>query len=498
VILIGIHYPVVLCYATVSDTTYFMPHANTFLFHDYETWGVKPSQDYPCQFAAIRTDENFEPVDEPINIMCRIPNDYLPSPQACLVTGITPQKTLKQGLSEAEFAARIHEEMARPGTCSLGYNSIRFDDEVSRHLFFRNFYDPYAREWQNGNSRWDIIDLARACYALRPEGIEWPLKEDGSPSFKLEHLTAANQIEHQGAHDALVDVYATIAFAKKLKTAQPKLFEYGFQLKSKHFVWQQISLDKLTPVLHVSSKIPASQGCCTYILPVAVHPKQPNAVICIDLSKDVSLLSELDVEQLQSRLYAGSEELGSPDERPGLKLVHVNKSPFITSAKALSAQRAQDIGLDREKCLHHYQMLCQTPVDINKLIAVFDTEYQGDEPDAEQSLYTGGFLNNEEKQWCESVRQAEAEQLATLQQQCHNPRLRTLLYRYRARNFPHTLSHQETVQWQQHRFARLEDGAGTLSARAFMLELENLTKAHANQPATLKFLNVLYQYAQNL
>ncbi|MFC3095834.1 exodeoxyribonuclease I [Alteromonas sediminis] len=475
-----------------------MAHANTFLFHDYETWGVKPNQDYPCQFAAIRTDENFEPIEAPIDIMCRIPNDYLPSPQACLVTGITPQKSLQKGLIEADFAAQIYQQMAQPGTCSLGYNSIRFDDEVSRHLFFRNFYDPYAREWQNGNSRWDLIDLARACYALRPEGINWPVSDKGTPSFKLEHLTVANDIHHEGAHDALVDVYATIGLAKKLKSAQPKLFDYAFQLKNKHHVWQQISLDTLTPILHVSSKVPASQGCCTYILPVAVHPKQPNAVICIDLSKDLTPLYELDVEALRTSLYASSDGLVTPQSRPGIKLIHVNKSPFITSAKALSEQRAEQIGLDRHYCLENYKKLKDNPLNMAKLVALFDTDYDGEEQDVEQSLYSGGFLTQEEKYWCEAVRESSEHQLVNLQNQCQNIRLRTLLYRYRARNFPQTLSHEEAMQWQQHRMARLEDGSGTMSAQAYLLELENLAETYANQPATLKFLQVLYQYAQNL
>ncbi|HCG89461.1 MAG TPA: exodeoxyribonuclease I, partial [Alteromonas macleodii] len=192
-------------------------HAPTFLWHDFETFGTSPQKDLPCQFAAVRTDMDLNVIGKPINIMSAIANDYLPHPEACLVTGITPQQTIRDGSNEADFAARIYQEMSTPNTCSVGFNSIRFDDEVSRYLFYRNFYDPYSREWRNGNSRWDIIDLARACYALRPDGINWPRREDGAPSFKLEALTAANNIGHENAHDALSDVYATIALAKLIK-----------------------------------------------------------------------------------------------------------------------------------------------------------------------------------------------------------------------------------------------------------------------------------------
>ncbi|EXJ12761.1 exodeoxyribonuclease I [Nitrincola nitratireducens] len=213
----------------------------TFLFHDYETGGVDPRRDRPLQFAAIRTDEHFNIIEEPIMLYAKICDDYIPHPKACLITGITPQKTLEEGVCEAEFIARIHAEMARPGTCALGYNSIRFDDEVTRNTLYRNFFDPYAREWQNNCSRWDIIDSLRLARALRPDGIVWPTYADGSPSLRLEDLTQANGIGHDHAHDALSDVYATISMAKLLKEKQPRLFDFVFQNRSKQTL--QKSLD---------------------------------------------------------------------------------------------------------------------------------------------------------------------------------------------------------------------------------------------------------------
>ena len=199
---------------------------NSFYFHDYEAFGVNPALDWPAQFAGIRTDDQFNEVGEPLNIFCRLPEDHLPNPVACLVTGLTPQKVNELGLIEPEFVRQIHAEMMVPGTCTLGYNSIRFDDEVTRNILYRNFYDPYAREWQNGNSRWDLIDLVRLTAALRPEGIEWPLRDDGNKSFRLEELTAANGLDHGAAHDALSDVRATIALARLMRDRQPRVFQY--------------------------------------------------------------------------------------------------------------------------------------------------------------------------------------------------------------------------------------------------------------------------------
>jgi len=174
----------------------------SFYWHDYETFGVDPCRDRPAQFAGQRTNRDLEPIGEPLVVYCKPARDVLPSPMSCLITGITPQRAERDGLIEAEFAARLHEELAEPGTCAAGFNSIRFDDEFTRNLLYRNFYDPYAREWENGNSRWDIIDLARMCYALRPAGVEWPRHADGAASFRLEDLSGPGGRPLQPGQDA--------------------------------------------------------------------------------------------------------------------------------------------------------------------------------------------------------------------------------------------------------------------------------------------------------
>ena len=122
-----------------------------FLFYDYETFGISPKNDRIAQFAAIRTDADFNIIDEPINIHCQQYDDYIPSPEAILITGITPDYCNEHGLPEHEFAQRVYDEFMKPNTCVLGFNSVRFDDEMTRYLFYRNFFDPYAYTWKNGN-----------------------------------------------------------------------------------------------------------------------------------------------------------------------------------------------------------------------------------------------------------------------------------------------------------------------------------------------------------
>ena len=235
--------------------------SHTFLWHDYETFGLNTRRDRPAQFAGIRTDAELNEIGEPLMIYCQPANDYLPDPESCVLTGITPQHCLQHGVPEHAFAAQIEQVLAQPGTIGVGYNTIRFDDEVTRHLFWRNLIDPYGREWQNECGRWDLLDVVRMAYALRPDGIVWPVKEDGKPSFKLEDLARANGLLHETAHDALSDVRATIALARLVRTAQPKLFDFCLGLHKKTRVLAELGLPATPqmsrPFLHVSGMFSA-------------------------------------------------------------------------------------------------------------------------------------------------------------------------------------------------------------------------------------------------
>lgn len=472
----------------------------SLLWYDLETWGANPAKDPACQFAAVRTDLALNPIGKPESFFCQISNDYLPHPEAVMVTGISPQQSLRDGMSEAAFMQRIHQQLSQPNTCVVGYNNLRFDDEVLRHSFYRNFYDPYAREWQHNNSRWDLIDIVRACYALRPDGIQWPTREDGSPSFKLEELSKANGLLHADAHEALSDVHATIGLARLVKQAQPKLYDYLFALRDKRKVAEQLNYLQMQPVVHVSSKLPASQGCCTWIVPLAAHPTNKNAIICANLQLDPTPLFELNTEQLREKLYTASADLPPGEQRLPLKLIHINKCPVIAPAKTLSEENAGRLGIDRQACLAHLALLKQQPGLAQKVADIYEQERDLPQPDADHALYSGGFIQNADKVRMQQVRDASAEQLSSLAVEFNDPRLTTLLFRYRARNYPQTLSEQEMQRWQRHRQYRLteaESGASIILSE-FIQRLEVLAEQHANQPEKLALLKALYQYAEQL
>jgi exodeoxyribonuclease-1 len=422
--------------------------AHTFLWHDYETWGADTRRDRPVQFAAIRTSPELEPLGEPVALTCKPPRDRLPQPQACLITGLAPQDAERDGMIEAEFAAAVHEQLAAPGTCAVGYNSIRFDDEVTRQLLYRNFYDPYAREWDNQCSRWDLIDLVRLCYALRPQGIEWPLRENGAPSFKLEHLAAANHLHQARAHDALSDVEATIALARLLRVRQPRLFEWHFGMRRKQRVFELLDVARMTPLLHASQRYPAERGCLAVIVPLAEHPHRKNEIIVADLDPDPAW-AQLDPDAIRERLYVAREDLPEGVERVPLKTIHANKSPALAPLSVLQGVDTARIRLDLDRCLDHLAAL-RTAENLGERVReAFRQERAIETPDPELALYAG-FASDADRRRCVQVRGTPPEQLGSRDFGFADAKYRELLLRYRARNWPGTLTQEEHARWLAH------------------------------------------------
>ncbi|TNH04714.1 exodeoxyribonuclease I [Testudinibacter sp. TR-2022] len=466
----------------------------SFFIYDYESFGIDPARDRPAQFAGIRTDADFNIIGEPVMVYCKQTNDYLPAPEAVLVTGITPQECNEKGVSEPEFAARILQEFAQPNTCVMGYNSIRYDDEMTRYTFYRNFIDPYEYSWKNGNSRWDLLDVLRACYALRPEGINWVYDENGLPSFKLDRLTLANGIEHSNAHDAMADVYATIEMAKLVKAQQPRLFDYFFNLRSKKAVEALIDTANMTPLVHVSGMLGNYRGNTALVAPLAWHPSNNNAVIVCDLTADLSDLLSLDAETLKVRLYSKKAELEAQGILPvPLKLVHINKCPIVAPEKTLLPQSAERLGIDREQCLHNQQRLLQSYEIRDKVIAIFSEQREYvDDLNVETALYHG-FFSDADKRNLQILRTLDAEQLKNPDLTFEDKRIPELLFHYRARHFYRTLNRAEQIKWQKYRTLKLEKNAET-----FVQSLQQLGEQHQNNPEKLALLQQVYEYGEKL
>jgi exodeoxyribonuclease-1 len=466
----------------------------TFLWHDYETFGTHPAYDRPVQFAALRTDEALDPVGEPMSWFARPMRDSLPHPMACLVTGITPQRAEREGMPEADFARRIHEQMMEPGTCGAGYNSMRFDDSVTRHLFYRNFFDPYEREYANGNSRWDLIDLVRMCYALRPEGLRWPTRagEQDVPSFRLEDLTAANGIEHAGAHDALVDVEATVALARLVRSAQPRLFAWGLEMRDRFQVERILSVQAPSPLVLTSGLIPASRGCTTLVLPLAPVPDRPKEIICYDLMTDPEPLLTGTVEAIRAGVFTPADERKPDEERIPLMTVATNKVPMLAPLGTLRGADLERIGLDRERCLAHAQSLLARHQALKPTLRqVYERPPLEDAGDPDGALYSGSFFSRKDKAGFARLRAESPDALGRFEYPFEDSRIDEMIFRYRARNWPETLSPPERRRWDKERLDRLHDPAipGRLAVPQFRKELAEARTLQAGQAQALALLD---------
>ena len=433
-----------------------MSGCGSFYWYDYETFGADPRRDRPAQFAGLRTDLDLNPIAPPTVLFCRPAPDFLPAPDACFITGITPQRALREGVPEAEFIAAIHNEFSTPGTCVVGYNNIRFDDEVTRHCLYRNLLDPYAREWRNGNSRWDLIDMLRLARALRPEGIRWPVDETGKPSLKLELLTAANGIAHADAHDAMSDVKATIAVARLLRDKQPRLYYFLLENRGKQQAANLLGLGTMRPVVHASEKFSVDKHCIALIVALAKHPRNSNGVIVYDLAADPAPLFTLEVEALRERLYTPVAKLPEGVERPHLKTVHLNKCPVLAPATVLRPEDVERLGLDLTRCYEHLERLKSAPdlaSKVQKILAGTLPRPADHDPDG--MLYGGGFLSDGDRATLDRLHSLNPWQLSQENPVFQDSRLSEMLFRYRARNYPETLNPDEAARWEAFRVQRL-------------------------------------------
>lgn len=469
---------------------------HSFLWHDYETFGVNPRRARPAQFAAIRTDAELNEIDAAINIHCQPAPDFLPDPVSCLITGITPQHCLRVGLPEHQFAAKIEQELARESTVGVGYNTIRFDDEMTRFLFWRNLIDPYAREWQNNCGRWDILDVVRTAYALRPEGIQWPSNDEGKVSFKLELLSAANKLVHEAAHDALSDVRATIALARLLKTAQPKLFEFCFSLRKKENVSAQIGWPIQKAFLHISGMYPVEQGCLSVVWPLAQHPTNKNEIIVWDLRFDPRELFTLDAETIKLRMFSKASALPEGMTRLPIKSIHINKSPIVISnLKTLSDERAQHWGIVWDQIFQHRDYAQNAP-DMSAIWQSIFAPKRMEKSDVDEDLY-GGFIAPKDRRVLDEIRLSQPAELAQQTFNFQDKRLEELLLRYRARNFPHTLDADELQDWQELCVRRLVHGEHQdYSISAYFEKIDELAETASEEQQMI--LSELYDYAQEI
>ena len=430
--------------------------AQTFFFYDLETSGLNPRQDRIMQFAGQRTDMNLEPIGDPYNLLVTLNDDTLPSPDALMVTGITPQKTVEEGYSEAQFARMLSEEIFTPETIAVGFNNIRFDDEFIRHLLWRNFHDPYEWSWKDGRSRWDLLDVVRLTRALRPEGINWPVDDKGEPSNRLELITSANGIAHENAHDALADVTALIAVTKLIKQKQPQLYDYLLKMRDKKVVQQLVNVDDKKPFVYASGRYDKEFAKTTVAFPLTTS--RNGGVVVYDLRYDPTPFVGLDTNELAAKIFASWEERQAEDfVKLPVKELQYNRCPAVAPLGVLEQGDGwQKISLDLKTVQKHQNILLNHPDFAEKLRTIFENKPAFKKlPDPEAQLYDG-FLNDRDRIRVEAVRNADERELADFHPEFQDERLAPLLLHYKARNFPRSLSEDDLAQWEAWRAQHLQ------------------------------------------
>lgn len=427
----------------------------TFFFYDLETSGLSARDDRIMQFAGQRTDMDLNPIGEPYNLLVMLSDDTLPSPDALMVTGISPQKTLDEGYTEAQFAKILSEEIFTAGTVAVGFNSVRFDDEFIRHLFWRNFYDPYEWTWRDGRSRWDLLDVVRMTRALRPNGITWPVTPDGSATNRLELITKENGIMHENAHDALADVVALIDVTRLIRDKQPDLFNYLLKMRDKKAVQKLINLDDKKPFVYASGRYDSVWNKTTVAFPVA--PAQNGNVLVYDLRYDPDDFINLSEKELATKLYTpwGERKKDGFVSLP-VKVLQYNRCPAVAPLGVLTANDGWSrVGLTELEISQRMNVLLQHPEFAERLRTLFEAkrEYAASK-DSEAQLYDG-FLNDRDRLRVETVRNASERELADFHPEFVDERLDPLLLHYKARNFPRLLSEADMKAWEVWRADRL-------------------------------------------
>lgn len=466
--------------------------SQTFFFYDLETSGLNPREDRIMQFAGQRTTLELEPVGEPYNILVKLNDDTLPSPDALMVTGITPQQTQADGISEAEFAKLLMSEVFTEDTIAVGFNSIRFDDEFIRALFWRTFTDPYEWSWRDGRTRWDLLDVVRMTRALRPEGIEWPMV-DGKESNRLELLTKLNGIDHLKAHDALSDVEALIAVTKLVKEKQPQLYAHLFTMKDKKKVAELVNLDDKRPFVYVSGRYDSEYHKATVAFPLTTG--RNSNVIVYDLRYDPAPLLNLSKQELAKSFYATWEERQAEGfQKLPVKELQYNRAPAVAPLGVLEREGGWErIGLNEETVKKHRDILLSTPAFAENIRSLYEErpEY-AKQTDPEAQLYDG-FVPDVDKLRIDKVRQADLASLADMHPEFTDERLGSLLLHYKARNFPQSLAEDEVVAWEKWRAERIKK-----QLPEFVQRLQSLAVGHRGDDSKEYILQELQLWAESI
>ncbi|MCR3756495.1 MAG: exodeoxyribonuclease I [Candidatus Westeberhardia cardiocondylae] len=473
----------------------------TFVIYDYEMFGKNPTFDKPAQFSSIRINKKFEQIEKTKTFFCRLPIDYFPDPEAVLITGITPQKSFSQGIKELDFAKKIYHIFNTQKTCIVGYNNISFDDEITRNIFYRNFYDPYSWHYKNFNTRWDLLNIMRAYYAICPKGIQWPINKCGAPSFQLKKICMANNIKHNNPHDSTSDVYATLELLKLAYQKQPKFFKYLYNFRKKQNLFRIINFNTMQPLIYISGTLGNVKKNATWIAPLIWYPENPNILISCDLNENIEILKQLNnfnTKNFSNEFF--NDNFFKKGIKNPLKLIYINKCPIlldnnIFKNNILHEKNKKNLIIDNKLCTNNFIWLKQNISFKKKLQTLFKKNIRPykKHDDVDKQLYEK-FFNKFDKQNMNTILKTKPENLSKLKIQFSDKRIKKLLFRYKARNFPNILNNKEKLLWSKHCKKKLNSA----TIKNYVDTLKKLQQIYKLDIKKKKLLNLLSDYFKKI
>ncbi len=409
----------------------------TYLFYDLETTGLNKVFDQVLQFAAIRTDMTFKEIER-YNIMIKLRPDVIPSPAAMITHRISLKQSM-QGICEYEAIVQIHRILNQANTISLGYNTATFDDEFLRFCFHRNMLPPYEHQYKNGCSRMDLLPITNIYYLYKREVLIWP-EIDKKPTMKLEHLSTANKLATGQAHNAMVDVEATLELARRFSSKEPNIWHYleGY-------------FNKATDKKRIE-KIPISfesVACCNRIgLMIGNKYGSDNQyqvpVLLIGSSipyKNQNIWLRLDLPELRKGIPEETWVIRKKYGEPGIVL-----PADPQHWDSLSPERQAIVAENKEWLQSHTHLFHQ--------IIQYHREFRYPKIpnlDIDAALYQNDFLSSQEQTQCQQFHQASlADKIKLVGTLFEDIQMRQLASRLLCRNYPQNLPRMLTCYFKEY------------------------------------------------
>lgn len=448
----------------------------TYLFYDIETTGLNKCFDQVLQFAAIRTDLALKELERH-EFQIRLNSDVIPSPEALIVhrMGISQ---LQEGENELEALRKIHQLLNTPGTISVGYNTLGFDDEFLRFSFYRNLLSPYTHQYANSCARMDIYPLTLLYYLFKPEIIQWP-KVGDVVSMKLEHLSRINNLMKGSAHNAMVDVEATLALARKLQESETL---WDFSCAYFHKETDLSRLNKLSgEAILIQGKIGSRDNYLAPVLSLGQHYHYKNQTLWLRLDREE--LSKTTSDTIRENTYVLRKK---PGEDPILLPIQDRYLEKISQSRRELAEEnkrwlAANPELLREIQEYHRNFVYPPVPNI----------------DVDAALYEIGFPSREEEGLFLQFHAASPKDKLTIAERIPNKKRQSQAYRILARFYPEYLGEKELMLFEESQNKPQLDFRNEQKL-TIKKALEKIAELLSTDKLNLEQIDILKQYEEYL